>query len=423
MTFIRNLGPGLVTACAAIGTSHFVQATRAGSYFGFDLLWLILAVHIIKYPFIEFGSRYASAKDENLLIGYWKFSKPVFYLITFISAIFAPFSFAANGFVCAGIVKVVFDLPLSLTTITAILLGFCTIIISIGHYKLLDKAMKIMILLLSVATLIAVFIAAKNFTPLPESEIFYSNYSPFEAHHIPFLIALMGFMPGSIDLSVLHSLWLKARNRTDKALNFKQARIDFNIGYLITIITAILFLSIGALMVNNSNTKIPDGADEFASLLINSYTNLIGPWANPIIGASILAVMLSTLLAAVDSYPRLLTESLLIIKNSQEKNINNQEQIKIRRSTHSFLMIFYSIIAALVVTFLLHGFKQILDFTTTLAFIVAPLYAYVNYKIVTGDLLPQEFRPGIAIRSLSWIGLAFLTGFLGLFLYVKIFVI
>mgnify|MGYP006879614379 FL=1 len=129
MTFLKNFGPGLITACAAIGTSHFVQATRAGSYFGFDLLWLILAIHIVKYPFIEFGSRYTSATNENLLVGYWRFNKPIFYLITFLSIIFTPFSFAANGFICAGIIKAVLDIPLSITVITALLLGFCTIII------------------------------------------------------------------------------------------------------------------------------------------------------------------------------------------------------------------------------------------------------------------------------------------------------
>ncbi len=420
MTFLKNFGPGLITACAAIGTSHFVQATRAGSYFGFDLLWLILAIHIVKYPFIEFGSRYTSATNENLLVGYWRFSKPIFYLITLLSILFTPFSFAANGFICAGIIKAVLNVPLSISVITALLLGFCTIIISIGHYKLLDSTMKIFITILSFTTLVAVIIAAKNFTPLPQTQIFYNNYSPFEIQHIPFLIALMGFMPGSIDLSVWHSLWLKARNKTNNALNFKQARRDFNVGYVITIIVAILFLSVGALMVNNSKMAVPNGADDFARLLINSYTQLIGSWAAPIVGLAILAAMLSTVLAVVDSYPRLLTESFSIIRNIKKGNHNLKETSKKLHLMHSFLMAFYSAAAVLVITFLFSNFKQILDFTASVAFIVAPLYAFVNYKIVTSKLVAPEFRPGLGIRTLSWIGLLFLSGFLGWFLWAKI---
>lgn len=422
MTFLKHFGPGLITAGAAIGTSHFVQATRAGSYFGFDLLWLIIVIHIVKYPFIEFGSRYTSATNENLLVGYWRFSKPVFYLITLLSLLFTPFSFAANGFICAGIIKAVLHVPLSLSMITALLLGFCTLIISIGHYKLLDKTMKFFIILLSATTVIAVILAAKNFAPLPQTEIFYSDYCPFETRHIPFLIALMGFMPGSIDLSVWHSLWLKARNQTHNILNFKQAKRDFNVGYTITIITAVLFLSMGALMVNNAQIKVPDGADDFAHLLINSYIQLIGAWAAPVVGLAILVAMLSTVLAVVDSYPRLLTESFAIIKGLKEKNMDEKEKLQKHHGMHSFLMAFYSIVAVLVITFLFHGFKQMLDFTASVAFVVAPLYAFINYKIVTSELLAQEFRPGFAIRLLSWFGLAFLMGFLGWFLWAKIVV-
>ncbi len=423
MTFIKNLGPGIVTACAAIGISHFAQATRAGSYFGFDLLWLILIAHAAKYPFIEFGNRYTSATGENFLVGYWRYSKPVFYLITALTMCVATFTFAAGGFICAGIIKVLLDIPLSITTITALLLGFCTIIISIGHYKLLDSAMKIFVALLSFTTFFAVILAAINYAPLPQSEIFYSDYSPFESRHIPFLIALMGFMPGPIELSVWHSLWLKARNRTKDKLNFKQATFDFNIGYAIMAITAVLFLSIGALMINNSSLEVPNDSADFARLLIDSYTASIGTWAAPIVGISILAAMFSTVLAIVDSYPRVLTESFLIIKGDKEKAKETAARTDKRRLIHSSLMAAYSILATLALIFLFDNFKQILDFAASIAFISAPIYAFVNYKVVTSNLMPKEFRPNLFMKTLSWLGLAFLVGFLGWFFYVKLFVI
>lgn len=46
-----TLGPGILFASTAIGTSHLVQATRAGADYGFALLWAILAAHVAKYPF------------------------------------------------------------------------------------------------------------------------------------------------------------------------------------------------------------------------------------------------------------------------------------------------------------------------------------------------------------------------------------
>ena len=57
---------------------------------------------------------------------------------------------------------------------------------------------------------------------------------------------------------------------------------------------------------------------------------------------AILAAMLSTVLAVVDSYPRLLTESYKIVKNKADSS-------KDRRFMHSSLMFFYSIIATLII--------------------------------------------------------------------------
>jgi Mn2+/Fe2+ NRAMP family transporter len=67
---IKNLGPGLLFAGAAIGVSHLVQSTRAGADFGFGLLWALLLVNLFKYPFFQFGPRYASATGESLIDGY-----------------------------------------------------------------------------------------------------------------------------------------------------------------------------------------------------------------------------------------------------------------------------------------------------------------------------------------------------------------
>lgn len=52
---MQALGPGILMATAAIGGSHLVASTQAGALFGWQLLWLILLVNILKYPFFRFG--------------------------------------------------------------------------------------------------------------------------------------------------------------------------------------------------------------------------------------------------------------------------------------------------------------------------------------------------------------------------------
>jgi Mn2+/Fe2+ NRAMP family transporter len=79
--FLKSLGPGLLFAGAAIGVSHLVQSTRAGAEFGFGLLWALILVHLFKYPFFQYGPRYATATGESLLDGYKRLGKGV--LITY----------------------------------------------------------------------------------------------------------------------------------------------------------------------------------------------------------------------------------------------------------------------------------------------------------------------------------------------------
>ena len=64
----KTLGPGILFASTAIGVSHLVQSTQAGALFGFGLIWAIILANILKYPFFEFGSRYASATGKVLLM-------------------------------------------------------------------------------------------------------------------------------------------------------------------------------------------------------------------------------------------------------------------------------------------------------------------------------------------------------------------
>ena len=83
---IKKLGPGLLFAGAAIGVSHLVQSTRAGANFGFGLLWALLLVNLFKYPFFQFGPRYAMATGESLIDGYKQLGKAVliaYFLLTF----------------------------------------------------------------------------------------------------------------------------------------------------------------------------------------------------------------------------------------------------------------------------------------------------------------------------------------------------
>ena len=48
-------------AAVGVGVSHLVYSTQAGADYGLSLLWLIIAVTLIKYPAFRFAVDYANA--------------------------------------------------------------------------------------------------------------------------------------------------------------------------------------------------------------------------------------------------------------------------------------------------------------------------------------------------------------------------
>ena len=88
---LKKLGPGLLFAGAAIGVSHLVQSTKSGADFGLGLIWALLIANLFKYPFFQYGPKYALATGESMLHGYKKLSRSIL-IVYFILTIATMFS-------------------------------------------------------------------------------------------------------------------------------------------------------------------------------------------------------------------------------------------------------------------------------------------------------------------------------------------
>ena len=74
-SLLKSIGPGFLLAGAAVGVSHLVQATRAGADYGFILIWVLILACVSKYPFLEFGPRFAAGTGRHLISGYKSLGK------------------------------------------------------------------------------------------------------------------------------------------------------------------------------------------------------------------------------------------------------------------------------------------------------------------------------------------------------------
>ncbi|MGC9373739.1 MAG: Nramp family divalent metal transporter [Bacteroidales bacterium] len=413
---IRSLGPGLLWAGAAIGVSHLVQSTRAGAIYGFQLVGIILLINLFKYPFFEFGPRYASATGESLLHGYKRLGKwaLVLYLLLTVATMFTLQ--AAITAVTAGLFSFVFPNSFNKVTWAIIILTTATIIIAFGKYSLLDKLIKFIIVLLAFSTIVAVIAAiTKGFNPQPE----FTTTFDWSFNDIALLIAFAGWMPSAIDISVWHSFWSVAKSKQGKHIpSVKESIFDFNVGYIGTAILSIGFLSLGALVMYGTENTFSENGTVFAGQLIHLFTTNLGSWAYIFIAVAALTTMSSTTLTCLDAYPRVLKPATELLFTKLKKNDSDNWNWL----SWMWLIILISG-TLLILLFFLKGMSFLVDLATTLSFLTAPVLGYLNFKVVMGKNVAEEHKPKRWLRILSWIGLIVLSAVSIYYLIWKIFIL
>jgi len=412
--FLKTLGPGILFASTAIGVSHLVQSTRAGAKFGFGLVGLVLITNLIKYPFFEYGSRYANATGTSLIDGYKKIGKWMLYVYMAITALSMFFVTAAVGFVTAGFLDNLFGLStrfgLVNNQIILILFIACTAVLLVGKYKVLDKMIKIIGITLLLSTLIAFILTLIN-GPI-EPHIAFIEPILWEMDNLPFIIALMGWMPTAVDLSTWNSIWTVERiKETNYKPSLKETLADFNFGYIASALLSICFITLGAYLMFGSGENLPDSAHLFAGKVVEMYTSAIGSWSFYLIAAASFSIMFGTAIAVFDGYARSMSKCVSLISEKEEKSAN-----------YSITLIILIIVSFFIVNQFLHKLKDLIDLAMIISFIIAPIIAIVNFKLVGKKYVGKDYEPKPWLKVLSYIGITILTSFTLFFIYYRILI-
>ncbi|HBG61563.1 MAG: hypothetical protein A2Y03_10385 [Omnitrophica WOR_2 bacterium GWF2_38_59] len=408
--FFKALGPGIIFAGTSIGVSHIVHSTRAGAIYGFTLLGLVVLINILKYPFFEFGPRYVTATQENLLLGYKRLGNWAFnlYLLLAFATMF-PIQ-ASVTMVSTGLLVNLLGWAYPPVYLAAIILLVCAVVLIIGKYPLFDKTMKLMMVVLAVSTISAFAMAIES---RRGHSVAMCGQFVWDLPGISFLVVLMGWMPSTIDISVWHSFWSCERIKQTKYVpTMKETLCDFHFGYWLTMIMAVFFLGLGALVMFKSGEVFSNSAVTFTGQVISLYTKALGQWSFPVIATAATVTMFSTSLSCFDAYTRIVREaSVIIFPQTKDK----------ADTIYLIWMIVLAVVSTLIIGKFINQLKTFVDFATTLSFLAAPVFAYINYRTVTSEHMPVTARPGKILRILSWIGIIFLSFFGVLYLISKIF--
>ena len=397
---LSRLGPGLLFAGAAIGVSHLVQSTRAGADFGWGLLWALLLINFFKYPFFQYGPRYAQATGETLLDGYYKLGKGYLWAYFFVNIATMFTIQSAVTVVTAGLASKLFGITSNIVYWSIMITVFCGVLLIIGRYQLLDKFIKIIIISLAISSVLAVTIAfVKNDNSLSFQQVF-----P-EGTGLLFLIAFLGWMPAPLDISIWHSIWTLEKNKSQQnKTTLKESLFDFNVGYIATTFLAICFVGLGALVMFDSGLEFSSKGGVFAGQLIELYTSNLGEAAYGLIAIAAFSTMLSTTITTLDASPRAMSKTIQLLFDRLD-------------SSYFLWLLILSIGTIGIFLFLLSEMGKLVQIATVLSFITAPLYAFLNYRLVISKQMPEKFRPNKELRILSIIGLLFLSGFTLFYLF------
>lgn len=386
----KFFGPGLLFAASAIGVSHLVQSTKAGAEYGWIFAVVILVANVIKFPFFEFGTRYADGTGTSLIQGYYKMGKWALWLYA-IATVATMFTVTgAVSLVMSGLFANLIGETWPIQYITIVVFILCFIWLSLGKYAFLDKSIKVITALLAISTFAAFSIAMKQNGAHFEFEI-----PDFSSHaNVVFTMALIGWMPTALDLSVWNSLWtVESKKGSGASKSWKGVLMDFHFGYWFSALAALLFLGLGAMLMRDKGISFPDNAVGFTSVLIQIYTDTLGSEFRFIIVLSAAAAMFSTTLSVFDGYGRTTLElSKLLFKS---KGIGYWGAVLI-----------VAIGGWILVTLFKSSMTDLVQFAMITSFVVSPVVAYLNYKLVLSDEFPDSHKPGFVMKIWAWVGMA-----------------
>ncbi len=412
---LKALGPGILYAATAVGTSHLVQSTRAGAGYGLALVVFIVLTYIAKYPAFRFGAQYASATGRSLLHGYRQQGNwaVYVYIAIAIGTVFA--ALPAVTLVTAGLVKAAFDLQWGTFPIASVILTICATVLIVGGYPVLDRVVKVLMAILAIATLLATVLVIPKIDWAMSGSLWPASITTADVF---FIVALLGFMPSSVDISVWHSLWSVAKARDSKqAPTLRDSLYDFHVGYFGTFVLALCFVLLGTGVMHNSGVEFAESPAGFAAQLIDLYQQTLGDWSGPLIGAIAVAVMFSTVLAGLDGYPRAAVSIFRLYKNREAED--NERSVVIDKRAYALTVCVLALGSLVILYFLVSSLQVVVDVAATIMFLFAPVVAWLNHRVMKSSLIPHESRPARGLFVLSGAGIIWLAAFSAYFLYLR----
>ena len=396
-----TLGPGILLAGSAVGTSHIVQSTRAGADFGLGFLIVFILIALVKYPATRFGKDYANATGKSLLDNYASYGWPVISIYSVVIFLTMAFVSAALGLVCASIINAVLPININGRHLTVGILIVSAGLLMFGKYKFLETFNKLLVPAFTILILITTIIVAFQ----TDWSALNWSFPAVNKANLIYMIAIAGWLLAPMEVSVFLSMWTNEKAET-QGENHEAGTFDFNLGYWMSLVLALCFLLMGASLLNGA-ADLPKNGGAFIGEVIKLFSGALGGWSYPFIAFIALTVMYSSLLTVMDGYARNVQK---LMEHSPARNVNNSFNIGVLTVTIS---------GVLVILVFMSSFTTFIDLVGILVFVLAPIFAILNHKAVFGRDIALKYQPSSAMKLGSWMGIIVMSLVALSYLYLR----
>ena len=293
--YFKNIGPGTLVAAAFIGPGTVTLCTLAGVNFGFNLLWAMLLSIIATIVLQEMAARLGIISQKGLSEVIREeikipFLKQLITILIFSAIVVGNASYEA-GNISGGILglETIFgkwslslgDFSLNLMSLVIGIIAF--VLLYIGNYKFLEKALVTLVLLMSFSFILTAIVTKPDIL-----EVLKGMFTPkFPDESLWTIIGLIGTTVVPYNLFLHASL---VKERWNKKEDLSSARKD-------TVISIILGGLVSmAIMV--SAAAIPFGEISNAADLAKGLAPLYGEFAKYFLALGLFAAGITSAITA-----------------------------------------------------------------------------------------------------------------------------
>jgi len=333
---IRYLGPGLILSASIVGSGELIATTTLGAQAGFAILWMVIFSTVVKVALQIELARWTILTGEPALTGYNKVP-PKFGPIGWVNVLWTLLALSKIlqiGGIVGGVaiaLSVLFPIggdPLGFTS--TLIWTVIVVVVSIAalysnNYSLIERGAVLLVVTFSAITILIAL--GLPFTPFAygADDILGGLTFAIPAGALGAALAMFGITGVGADEITFYTYWCVEKGYArwvgpndgseewERRANgwIRVMYKDAFISWCIYTFGTLAFFVMGAAVLQPQGL-VPEG-NEMITTLSRIYTDTLGGWASILFLLGAVAVLGSTLWAAIPSWSRMCTNLLATV--------------------------------------------------------------------------------------------------------------